>query len=216
LWRGRAGDSDLSGRVRTPALPASKRPAWRPALPARSRPAWKLGEFGMMHPRIPALLRCQRGLAGGDFPSPGRSCNEPLPLTEASFCRSSPSPVLVTGVVTSRKKNHSCNALFIKRSGPERKSDQGDATPLRRFNATGLRPSSCFEIVETVRLEPELPPFRFGRDHQFADGVEDHLELRVVFPLHRRELAGEIGMRSQNPAQAHEGAHDFDVDLHGP
>src|SRR3989344_6070145 len=54
---------------------------------------------------------------------------------------------------------------------------------------------------------------RGRRGHEFADGVEYHSELSVVFLLKRRELAREIGMRGEHLPQPHEGAHDFDVHM---
>ena len=56
-----------------------------------------------------------------------------------------------------------------------------------------------------------------GRDgcHELADGVEDHLELRVVLSLQIIELAGQVFVRSQQAAQPDERAHDFNVHLYG-
>lgn len=51
--------------------------------------------------------------------------------------------------------------------------------------------------------------------HEFADGVEDDLELPVVFLFERVEFFGEVGLGRQYPAQADEGPHDGDVDLYG-
>src|SRR3989344_9173959 len=49
--------------------------------------------------------------------------------------------------------------------------------------------------------------------HEFADGVEHHSELGIVFLLQRRKLARKIGVRGEHLPQPHEGAHDFDIDM---
>jgi hypothetical protein len=45
------------------------------------------------------------------------------------------------------------------------------------------------------------------------DRVEDDLELGVVFPFERVQLAGERLIRGEHPAKPHERSHDGDVDL---
>jgi hypothetical protein len=38
-------------------------------------------------------------------------------------------------------------------------------------------------------MKADLPPGQIGRKHQLADGVEDDLELGVIFVFQRRKLA---------------------------
>ncbi len=52
--------------------------------------------------------------------------------------------------------------------------------------------------------------------YQFSDIVEDHLELRIVFALQRRQLTGLLHIRSQQLPQMEEGTHEPDVDLDRP
>jgi hypothetical protein len=54
------------------------------------------------------------------------------------------------------------------------------------------------------------------RGHELADGVEDRFELGVVFSLQVGQLESQLGVGEEHFTQAHEGAHDGDVDLHGP
>src|SRR5436853_7068328 len=64
-------------------------------------------------------------------------------------------------------------------------------------------------------MKTDLPPRRLRRKHQFADGIEDNLELRVIFVFEISELTREIGIGEKHLAQAHKRAHDGDVNLHG-
>ena len=57
-------------------------------------------------------------------------------------------------------------------------------------------------------MKSDLSPRRIGRKHQLADGVEDDLELGVVFVFQRGELAGKFRVREKHLAQTHKGAHD--------
>lgn len=57
---------------------------------------------------------------------------------------------------------------------------------------------------------------RFRRYHEtLSDGIEDDLELRVVFLLEPIELAGEVGVGCEHLPRADDGSHDLDVDLNG-
>ena len=74
------------------------------------------------------------------------------------------------------------------------------------------RPTSFLALS----AEADLAAFRLGRRrHELADRVADDFELGVVSLLQRFELAGEVGVRGEEPAQADEGAHDLDVDTNG-
>lgn len=53
------------------------------------------------------------------------------------------------------------------------------------------------------------------RRHHLADGVENDLELAIVFLFHRLQLAGEVGMGGEHFTKTHKGAHDGDVHLDG-
>ena len=64
-------------------------------------------------------------------------------------------------------------------------------------------------------MKADLPLGRSWRKHQLADGVEDDLELGVIFVFERRKLAGELCVRKEHLAQTDKCAHDGDVDLHG-
>src|SRR5947208_11737811 len=64
-------------------------------------------------------------------------------------------------------------------------------------------------------VKADFPPGRIGRKHQLANGVEDDLELGVIFVFQRRELPGEFCVREEHLAQTDKCAHDGDVDLHG-
>jgi hypothetical protein len=48
-----------------------------------------------------------------------------------------------------------------------------------------------------------------------ADGVENRLELGIVFALLLDQFASEVGVGQEDFVQADKGAHDGDVDLHG-
>ena len=67
-----------------------------------------------------------------------------------------------------------------------------------------------------ANMKPDLSLWRSRRKHEFADGVEDNLEVGVVSIFERGELAGEFRIREEHLAQTHKCAHDGDVDLHGP
>ena len=64
-------------------------------------------------------------------------------------------------------------------------------------------------------MKADLPPWRIGRKRQLADGVEDDLELGVVFVFQRRKLPGEFRVGEEHLAQTDKCAHNRDVDLHG-
>src|SRR5882762_27975 len=85
--------------------------------------------------------------------------------------------------------------------------------------------SSCSASVtgNLYTLSPLLPWAetdgalrRDHRRHQLADCIENGLELRIVFPLERRQLARQLFVRGQHRAQADKGAHDLNVHQHGP
>ena len=61
--------------------------------------------------------------------------------------------------------------------------------------------------------------FGFGRrrwwGHELADGAEDRLELGILSALQVGQFASEVGVGREHFTQAHEAAHDGDVDLHG-
>ena len=65
-----------------------------------------------------------------------------------------------------------------------------------------------------VNMKPDLSLRRSWRKHQLADGVEDDLELGVIFVFQRRKLAGEFCVREEHLAQTDKCAHDGDVNLH--
>ena len=48
-----------------------------------------------------------------------------------------------------------------------------------------------------------------------ADGVENRLELGIIFVLQVGQFARGVGVGQEHFAQADKGAHDGDVDLHG-
>jgi hypothetical protein len=50
------------------------------------------------------------------------------------------------------------------------------------------------------------------RGHQLADGVEDDLELPVVFVLQFGQFPREIRLGGEQLAEAHEGADDLNAD----
>src|SRR5260221_14246909 len=53
------------------------------------------------------------------------------------------------------------------------------------------------------------------RGHQLANGFENDPEVFVIFLFQFLELAGQVLMSRKNLAQAHEGAHDGDIDVNG-
>ena len=61
-------------------------------------------------------------------------------------------------------------------------------------------------------MKTNPPPRWIGRKHQLPDGVEDDLELRVIFAFEISELTREIGIREKHLAQTDKCAHDGDVD----
>src|SRR5438270_4698354 len=58
-------------------------------------------------------------------------------------------------------------------------------------------------------MKADLSPRRIGRKHQFADGVEDDLELGVIFVFEVSEFTREIGIGEKHLAQANKRAHDY-------
>ncbi len=90
--------------------------------------------------------------------------------------------------------------------GPERGGDRG----LRGDGEVGRVASPV-----SLGLEPDTPLARDGRCHQLADGVEDHLELRVVLLLKGDHLAGEVLVGRQDATEPNKRADDLDVHLHG-
>src|SRR5439155_16029216 len=64
-------------------------------------------------------------------------------------------------------------------------------------------------------MKADFPPGRIGGKHQLANGVEDDLELGVIFVFKRGELASEFRVGEEHLAQTDKCAHDGDVDLHG-
>ena len=84
-----------------------------------------------------------------------------------------------------------------------------------------LVPPSWCELLR-VASYVVLPPFFFllffapPPDEDFRASVEDDLELRVKAFFQLLELMGQVGVGGEEAVQADEGAHDLDVDLHGP
>lgn len=76
-------------------------------------------------------------------------------------------------------------------------------------------PHAVFARCFFANMKPNFSPWRSWRLHQFADGIEDDLELRVIFVFQRGELAREICVRQKHLAQAHKCSHNGDVDLNG-
>src|SRR5207244_10544979 len=66
-----------------------------------------------------------------------------------------------------------------------------------------------------ANVKPDLSLWRSWRKHQLADGIEDNLELGVVFVFERGQLARELRIRQEHLAQTHESTHDRDVHLRG-
>src|SRR5882724_9505099 len=69
-------------------------------------------------------------------------------------------------------------------------------------------------ILLLTSMETDLSLWRLRRSHELANGIEYHLELCVVFLLQIAQFASEIGVGKEHLAQAHECAHDGDVNLH--
>src|SRR6266480_2610747 len=70
-------------------------------------------------------------------------------------------------------------------------------------------------ILLLTSMETDLSPlWRLRRSHELANGIEYHLELCIVFFLQIAQFASEIGVGKEHLAQAHECAHDGDVNLH--
>ncbi len=69
--------------------------------------------------------------------------------------------------------------------------------------------------LSSVGAKADSSSVGFWWCHELADGVEDDLELGVVFLLKRIELPGEVSMGVEHPAQPDEGTHELDVDLDG-
>src|SRR6266700_626860 len=76
-------------------------------------------------------------------------------------------------------------------------------------------PNSVSARRPFANMKPDLSLWRSWRKHQLADGIEDNLELSVIFLFQCSKLAGEFCIREEHLTQAHEGTHDGDVDLHG-
>ena len=53
------------------------------------------------------------------------------------------------------------------------------------------------------------------RGHELADGVENGLELGIVFSLEAGQFAGKVGVSEEHFTKADKGAHDGDIHLGG-
>src|SRR4030088_1807820 len=62
-------------------------------------------------------------------------------------------------------------------------------------------PNSVSVLSPFVNMKPYLSLRRSWQKHQLADGVEDDLELGVIFVFQRRKLAGEFCVREEHLAQ---------------
>src|SRR5437870_13402628 len=76
-------------------------------------------------------------------------------------------------------------------------------------------PNSISARCLFANMKPDLSLWWSWRKHQLADGVEDDLELGVVFVFQRRKLAGQFCVGEEHLAQSHKCAHDRNVNLHG-
>src|SRR5438309_157142 len=83
-----------------------------------------------------------------------------------------------------------------------------------------IRHSSSGSVRHGLLLDvkTDFGLWRLGwwQGHELADGVENGLELGIVFSLKVGQLASEISIREQEFAQAHERTHDSDVHLDSP
>src|SRR5437879_2194443 len=52
------------------------------------------------------------------------------------------------------------------------------------------------------------------RSHQLANGIKNYLELGIIFLLQLVKTFGQFLIGTNHFSQAHEGPHDFNVDLH--
>jgi hypothetical protein len=85
-----------------------------------------------------------------------------------------------------------------------------------------LFPNSAFILYFPLSLpvrsgvflddEADLALFAIRWSHQLTDGVKDHFELRIVFPLEFLKLLCKIFTSAQHFSQSDEGSHDFDID----
>src|SRR5437660_7613857 len=73
-------------------------------------------------------------------------------------------------------------------------------------------PNSISARCLFANMKPDLSLWWSWRKHQLADGVEDDLELGVIFVFQRRKLPGEFRVREEHLAQTDKCAHDGDVD----
>ena len=65
--------------------------------------------------------------------------------------------------------------------------------------------------MSSLRIQNLFSDVLARATHHSTDGIEDYLELRIVFLLKGVELLGELGVRSQHLTEANEGAHDLNV-----
>ena len=64
-------------------------------------------------------------------------------------------------------------------------------------------------------MESDLPPWRLGWRHQFADRIEDYFELYIILLFKCLELAREVSVGKKHFTQPNKRAHDCNVYLHG-
>lgn len=86
---------------------------------------------------------------------------------------------------------------------------------LRSFD--GLSGFHAIRHAVFLDVEPDFPARGFGRRHQLADGIKQGADVFVVvlnLAFEVGELVRQFLVQRQCFAQAHEGAHDGDVDLH--
>lgn len=71
-------------------------------------------------------------------------------------------------------------------------------------------------FLASAYSEPNDFRFTRRRSHQFANRIEDNLELTVVFLFQLTHLACKLGVGNQHPTQLNEGTHDLNGCLNSP
>src|SRR5258708_1067233 len=72
----------------------------------------------------------------------------------------------------------------------------------------------CLFLI--LRAKTNALPRLFAREHQLADRIEHHAELRVVLSFEGCQLPGQVRIRMKHLAKTDERAHDLDVHLNRP
>ena len=83
--------------------------------------------------------------------------------------------------------------------------------PVPGFLNLSLRLITAFGQVADGFLFP-----LWRRGHELTNGIENNLELDIIFLFQGSQLPGQAGMCGQDLSQPHKGPHDLNIDPNRP